>query len=305
MTANSSKIKYLLKHKGLGEKSLKDFCPPSHVYKGLQFEVITGSVAYGVSDDTSDIDIYGFSIPPKETVFPHLAGEIIGFGRHKKRFEQWQQHHIELHEKSYDFQIFNIVKYFSLAMENNPNILDSLFVPERCVLFATPIAEHVRENRKLFLHKGSWHKFKGYAYSQLHKLKNKSPNGKRALSVEKYGYDVKFAYHIVRLIAQVEQILTEGDMDITRDRERLKAIRRGEWKEERIYSFFYEKEKDLEKIYNTSKLRYSPDESAIKNLLLECLEQYYGSLSAIEIRVPGKMEEALRQIESITKRVLK
>jgi hypothetical protein len=30
---------------------------------------------------------------------------------------------------------------------------------------------------------------------------------------------VKFAYHVVRLIGEVEQILTEGDIDLRRNRE--------------------------------------------------------------------------------------
>ena len=62
--------------------------PPSFLPTNVHYETIMGSVAYGVSSDTSDMDVYGFAIPPKEIVFPHLAGEIMGFGRQKKRFEQ-------------------------------------------------------------------------------------------------------------------------------------------------------------------------------------------------------------------------
>ena len=49
----------------------------------------------------------------------------------------------------------------------------------------------MRENRRLFLHKGAWPKFKGYAYSQLHKLAIKSPQGKRAELVAEHGYDTQ------------------------------------------------------------------------------------------------------------------
>lgn len=59
-------------------------------------------------------------------------------------------------------------------MENNPNMCDSLFVPQRCVLFASKIGQMVRDNRKLFLHKGSYHKFRGYAYASLNKLGNRT-----------------------------------------------------------------------------------------------------------------------------------
>lgn len=51
--------------------------PPKHISNSIQYEVIMGSVAYGVTSDNSDMDVYGFSIPPKEIIFPHLTGEIF------------------------------------------------------------------------------------------------------------------------------------------------------------------------------------------------------------------------------------
>ncbi|MEM8995305.1 MAG: hypothetical protein AAGF23_10995 [Acidobacteriota bacterium] len=54
---------------------------PAFVSGGLQYEVVLGSVAYGVSDDRSDLDIYGFCVPPRDEVFPHLRGEIIDFDK--------------------------------------------------------------------------------------------------------------------------------------------------------------------------------------------------------------------------------
>src|SRR5262249_23542940 len=110
--------------------------PPSFVPANIHYETIMGSEAYGVSSGDSDKDVYGFCIPPKSYLFPHLAGEIEGFGRQKKRFEQYQQHHIEDKEsgKVYDLSIYSIAKYFQLCMENNPNMIDSLYTPDFCVL---------------------------------------------------------------------------------------------------------------------------------------------------------------------------
>ena len=145
---------------------------------------IMGSNAYGVSSDTSDMDLYGFCIPPKTLVFPHLAGEIPGFGRQIQRFEQWQEHHVKDQDgkdTTYDFSVYSIVKFFQLCMENNPNMIDSLFTPRRCVLVSTQVGELVRTNAKYFLHKGAWHKFKGYAYAQVSKMRNKSKNDTETL----------------------------------------------------------------------------------------------------------------------------
>jgi predicted nucleotidyltransferase len=290
----------------LTSKSL--ITPPPFLKNNVHYEVLMGSVAYGVSSDTSDMDVYGFCIPPKHLVFPHLDGEILGFGRNKKRFDQYQQHHIKDpgSRKEYDITIYSIVKYFSLCMENNPNMIDSLFVPRRCILHSSQIGEYVRENRLVFLHKGSWHKFKGYAYSQLHKMRTKKPDesSKRYDSIQEHGYDLKFAYHIVRLLNEIEQILTEHDLNLERNREQLKSIRRGEWSREQIEEYFEKKEKELETVYTNSSLQHSPDEEKIKTILLNSLEMHYGSLGdAVKVNVP--VEKILDEMSDYIERVRK
>ena len=98
--------------------------PPKWLASNVHYLTIMGSVAYGVSADTSDMDVYGFCIPPKEVIFPHLAGEIVGFGDQKKRFNQWQQHHVDDPSalagkgRRYDLTVYNVVDYFQLLMKN-------------------------------------------------------------------------------------------------------------------------------------------------------------------------------------------
>jgi len=265
--------------------------PPHWLADNTGYLTIMGSDAYAVSSGSSDRDIYGFCFPPKEMTFPHLAGEIPGFGKQIQRFKQWSEHHVKDPDGKnleYDFVVYSIVKYFDLCMSCNPNMIDSLFTPRRCVIHSTFAGEHVRENRKLFLHKGAWHTFKGYAYSQMSKIKNKtnSSNPKRADSIKNYGYDVKFAYHLVRLLSEVEQILVEYDLDLEKNREQLKSIRRGEWTLEQIEKYSSDKERVLETLYTTSLLPHSPDENAIKNVLMECIESHYGNLSTAIVRNP-------------------
>lgn len=275
--------------------------PPKFLLDNVAYMTMMGSVAYGVSNVGSDIDVYGFCIPPKDTIFPHLAGQIPGFGRQIKRFEQWEQHHVkDSTEKEYDFSIYNIVKYFQLCMENNPNMIDSLFVPRRCILHSTQIGELVRENRKLFLHKGAFHKFKGYAYSQMHKMNIKEPEvgSKRYDMIQEYGYDLKFAYHIVRLLSECEMMLIEHDLDLQRNREQLKSVRRGEWTKVEVENFFADKERQLEELYVKSTLQHRPNESKIKELLLKCLEIHYGSLEAC-VHIAPDLEEDLKRIAEI------
>ena len=113
-------------------------------------------------------------------IVPHLDGEIPGFGRQKKRFDQYQKHHVidpsanAGKGQEYDFTVYSIVKYFTLTMENNPNMIDLLFAPADCVHHITKIGTMVRDARRIFLHKGSYHKMRGYAFSMLHKLDSKN-----------------------------------------------------------------------------------------------------------------------------------
>jgi hypothetical protein len=93
-------------------------------------------------------------------------------------------------------------------------------------------------------------------------------------------------------------ILTEGDLDLRRNKEHLKAIRRGDVSEEDIKKWFSDKEKQLETIYAESKLSWGPDEAQIKKLLLECLEHHYGSLSSCVV-LPDAAKLALNEIQEV------
>ena len=203
MNRKTSTLEYLVERSAVNDKGGK-ICPPKWIPNTIQYEVITGSVAYGVSTDMSDQDISGFCIPPKQIIFPHLAGEIPGFGKPKEVFSQYQEHHIadpdgkksedaygEVKGVGYDVTMYSIVKFFQLVMENNPNMVDTLFVPVNCIKYITPIGQMVRDSRRIFLHKGCFHKFKGYAFSQLHKAKIKSPDAgsKRWADIQKHGWD--------------------------------------------------------------------------------------------------------------------
>lgn len=337
--------------KELIQKNLLKKQIPAFLRDNTHYLALMGSVAYGCSEDYSDMDIYGWAIPPKEYIFPHLAGYIRGFGKQQPpNFEVWQEHHIQDEQKkrNYDISIYGIIKYFQLVLENNPNMIDSLFVAQNCVLHCSEAANMLRENRHLFLHKGAWHKFKGYSYSQLNKCKSRetepvlveilafektwgiphtanleeglavlgnSPGAiieeykrlyaklkedkARAERTKIFGFDTKFAYHVVRLLSEAEEILTDHTLTLDKydRREMLKDIRKGNWTFQQIRDWFTSREQELDKLYPASTLRHSPDEAAVKQLLLNILEAHYGSLDkAIVVSDDVALKNALQDI---------
>ncbi len=268
---------------------------PKFLPDNIQYETIMGSQAYGVTHDISDVDVYGWCIPPVNVVFPHRAGYVSGFGPQPDKFEQFQQHHIDSADgkKQYDVTIYSVVKYLQLVMENNPNMIDSIFTPVNCILHCSVIGQMIREHRRSFLHKGAYHKFKGYAYAQMHKIRTMEDQPKqsdrRRESIERFGFETKFAYHVVRLLNECEQILTTADLDLQQNNEQLKAVRRGEMTLDQVQSLFASKERHLQSLYETSKLPHGPDWKRGSALLLNVLEAHYGTISDAIATDHGKM----------------
>ena len=287
----------------LADKKL--ITPAPWLPEAVIYETMMGSEAYGITSDESDWDVYAVCIPPKKMVFPHLAGEIPGFGRPKPRFGNFQAHHIRERnaQKTWDIDCYGIVKYLNGVLDMNPNMVDSLFTPRRAVLYSTGVGERLRGRRREMLHKGAYHRFRGYANSQMKKirLKTLSTNQKRRVLIEQHGYDTKFAMHLVRLMDECEQILSEGNLDVTRNREQLRNVRAGAWTLEHLETWFDEKEKALEIIYAKSELRQTYDEGAMRELLLECLEEHYGSVEEAAIG-HASTNALVREVEQVLER---
>jgi len=121
----------------------------------------------------------------------------------------------------------------------------------------------------------------------------------RKEAVKEKGSDTKFLYHIIRLLDEAEQIMLEGTIDLQRAREPMKAIRRGEWKEEDIYAWAMEKEKSLEAVYASCKLPERPPEKPIKDLLMKCIEAHYGKVEGFE-----EKDWAITKLQEIDKLLL-
>jgi len=117
------------------------------------FVTMHGSRAYGTSTPTSDTDYKGVAIPPKEY--------FLGF--HKK-FEQAEC------SKPIDAVIFEIRKFFSLAADCNPNIIEVLHTDPSDWVLCTPLAQKMVEHKADFISKKAKFTFSGYAISQLKRI---------------------------------------------------------------------------------------------------------------------------------------
>lgn len=122
------------------------------------FECISGSRAYNLATPTSDTDIRGVFILPKEKFY---SLEYVG----------------QINNETNDVVYYELRKFIELCSKNNPNILELLNIPEYCVLYKHPIFDEIKSD--LFLSKLCQNTFANYAFTQIKKargLKKKISN---------------------------------------------------------------------------------------------------------------------------------
>jgi predicted nucleotidyltransferase len=119
----------------------------------LVFSCLTGSHAYGTSDENSDIDIRGVFMPPREYV--------LGVSSQ-----------IEQIEGPEDTVLYALPKFLKLAGNCNPNIIELLFIPEDNVIQSNWKWKEIADHRSIFVSKKARNTFSGYASQQLHRIKS-------------------------------------------------------------------------------------------------------------------------------------
>lgn len=235
----------------------------------IHYLTIMGSNAYGVSTEDSDIDLYGFCIPPKDVIFPYSRNYIPGFDTSPHTFGQWTDNDIKYNGSVYDISIYNITKYFYLSINNNPNMIESLFTPDSCVVKLSEIGSHVRGNRRTFLNKDSYKNSCGFIYSNLKKIRNNHHNK----NVN------KLMYHCVRIALNIEEILASGDLNIDTRSDILNEVRSGAWDLDRFNEWIESRLSHIEHLKdNKNEIPHEADRLQIRKLLIECLEMNFGSL---------------------------
>lgn len=134
---------------------------------------MAGSRAYGTNTASSDVDIKGVVIPPEEYFLGYASRfEQADKSQHAAKFlGDLPPDAREMAEKTkLEGVVFDIRKFFALASDCNPNILDILFADESDVLVCTPAGRTLRENRGLFLSRVAKYRFSGYAIAQLRRI---------------------------------------------------------------------------------------------------------------------------------------
>jgi hypothetical protein len=183
--------------------------------------------------------------------------------------------------------VYEVRKFIRLATECNPNILDVLFSRDEEVRLMTPLGKLLRDNRQLFISARAKHSYSGYAVAQLKRLENdrgnktfKTGRGQnRSDLTATYGYDTKYAAHLVRLLRMSHEIMKTGKVNVWRggiDADELVAIRHGAWKYEDVVSWALEQDAALTELYEAGNyvIPHAADRNAISELCCQIVERH-------------------------------
>lgn len=246
-----------------GKAALKRIMPKEEA--NIVLAGYVGSIAHGThipkTDPNSidDKDVMGVMVLPHEY--------YIGL-QHKEQ--------VTMFVDEWDVVVYEVKKFVSLLLKNNPNVLGTLWLAPNLYTHMTDEGKLLIDNRHIFLSKQCYASFCGYAHSQLHRMTHMAFEGymgdKRKQLVVEHGYDTKNAAHLVRLLRMGIEALTEGHIYVFRhDAEEIKSIKRGEWTLQQIHDEANRLFGVMEMAYVNSKLPARADAEKAEKILMEII----------------------------------
>ena len=130
------------------------------------FEVISGSRAYGLATPESDTDIKGVFVQPRDAFY--------GLGRVS-----------QINGPGNDVVFYELGRFVELLAKGNPNLLETLFTPDDCVIVKHPLME--RLDPALFLSRQCFQSFAQYALTQIRKARGLNKKIVNPMPAERWG----------------------------------------------------------------------------------------------------------------------
>jgi hypothetical protein len=131
-----------------------------------------------------------------------------------------------------DLVIYSLRKWLRLALDGNPTMILPLFVPDAEVVACDHRGEELRANTDRIVSKTAGKRFLGYMRAQRDRLLDVrgGKHTNRPELIELYGYDTKYAMHLIRLGVQGVELMETGRITLPIPEphlSRLRQVRQG------------------------------------------------------------------------------
>lgn len=201
---------------------------------GEILRTVVGSGVHGIAiEGTDDHDEMGVFIePPAHVVGLHDPAERYVF--------RTQPEGARSGPGDTDLVMYSLRRYLRLAVKGNPTVLLLLYAPADSIVSLHPLGAELRALAPKLLSQQAVRRFLGYLEAQRERLlghgrRSDVPN--RPELVARFGYDVKYASHALRLAYQGLEIVRDGRLTLPMpapERERVLQVKRGEVAEVRL-----------------------------------------------------------------------
>ena len=245
---------------------------------GEILRTVVGSGVHGIAiAGTDDHDEMGVYIEPPENVVG-----IQGSAQHY--VFRTQPEGARSGPGDTDLVSYSLHKYLRLAAKGNPTALLPLYAPTDSVITVTPLGEELRRLAPKVLSQAAVRRFLGYLQAQRQRLlghsQGKVPN--RPELVERYGYDVKYASHALRLAYQGLEVARDARLTLpmpSEERERVLTVKRGDVQRlEDVLAEIASVQGQVEDLLATGKtpLPAEPDYAAISDWAVSAHRRHWG-----------------------------
>ncbi|MCE7007956.1 nucleotidyltransferase domain-containing protein [Kibdelosporangium philippinense] len=229
--------------------------------------VQVGSGVHGTAiQGQDDRDEMGICVEP--------PGYVIGLDRFEQYIFRTQPEGHRSGPGDLDLIVYSLRKWVRLALQGNPTVLLPLFVPEDEIVEITDLGRELRAKPEIVLSRQAGMRFIGYLRSQRAGMLGNRRHTNRPELIEKYGFDAKYAMHMVRLGVQGVELLETGKITLPIPEPWLtwlRDLRQGKHTKDEALAAADELEAKLEKLITSSPLPERPD----RDLANAWLQQAY------------------------------
>jgi predicted nucleotidyltransferase len=228
---------------------------------------VGGSQLHGAKvEGKDDTDWYGVFIePPQKALgldgFPHYVFTTGGQPGGNQ-------------PEDVDVCLYSLRKAAGLMAKGNPSVLHFLFAKTE---HATTVWQEFAVNPTPFLAQTHIKAFIGFADAQLKRLLNeRSKDVNRPWLVGKFGYDTKYAMHIIRLYGEAKELMEQASISLPRPEvQELVAIRNGKYSLAQIRELAEEKKQEALRASEKSSLPKTVNRKEISRRLARAYQVHW------------------------------
>lgn len=231
-------------------------------------EAVVGSTLHGVAvaDGMEDLDLMAVAVEDRS--------DFIGFEPCEVWVERTKPVGVRSEAGDVDRTVYGLRKYLSLALRGNPSILLALFAPPERVRVCTAVGSQLQALAPAIVSRAVYAPFRGYMVQQRQRLigERGQKNVTRPELVARYGYDTKYAGHIIRLGLQGIELLSMGRLTLplpAAERALVLAVRRGEHSLDDVLKLAHDLESRLTAAWAVSPLPDEPDRAYVEAWMMQ------------------------------------